>query len=165
MLCLQQTHEMSTYITSSPCISHTVPVCLNYSEWGFSWLLIPTLCKIKWHGSVFISNSHIASGFGEHWAHSAHTQGTHCHYGCLLVACWIDGGCLGSLDYRGFMTLNNQPQLHRCMALWDSAEEGPAHFEENGDVVNLILRAVTKREKVHLVRVIIYTGLIYGLSI
>ena len=51
------------------------------------------------------------------------------------------------------------------MALWDSAEEGPAHFEENGDVVNLILRAVTKREKVHLVRVIIYTGLIYGLSI
>lgn len=123
----------------------------------------PPLCKIKWHGSVFTSNSHIASGFGEHWAHSAHTQGTHCHYGCLLVACWIDGGCLGSLDYRIFMTLNNQPQLYRCMALWDSAEEGPAHFEENGDVVNLMLR-VTEREKVHLVCVIIYTGLIVHMN-
>lgn len=120
--------------------------------------------KIKWHGSFFTSNSHIAPGFGEHWAHSVHTQGTHCHHGCLLVACWIDGHCLGSLDYRVFMTLDNQPQLYQRPALWDSSEERPAHSEENGKAVNLTLRANIERKKVHLVCVVIYTGLMVRMN-
>lgn len=115
----------------------------------------PALNEMAWQ--VFTSKSHVAPGFGKHWAHSARTQGTHCHHGCLLLACWIDGGCLGSLDYRVFMTLNNQAQQ------WGIAqrkgEACPLWGEWKGRKSNAESRHRRKRK--HLVHAIIYTGLIW----
>lgn len=83
-----------------PYISYSVRAnCLRHSETGFSQLLISPFCKIKWYGSVIAIQLQALGNTGLTLL-------------ILRVACWIDGGCLGSLDYRVFMMLNNQLQLY-----------------------------------------------------
>lgn len=58
---------------------------------------------------------HQPLGFLEHWAHFAACQGSHGHH----AACWWRAELMvaaeGSLDYRDFMRLKHQLQLHAAV--------------------------------------------------